>query len=129
MESIGLQAFSPKMDHLTCFLPGTLALGRANGLPDWHMRMAEELMHTCYLTYAAHPTFLAPEITHFNLVRDPAISFSPKMDHLTCFLPGTLALGRANGLPDWHMRMAEELMHTALKNTPKWPTGTHRSTT
>lgn len=56
------------MDHLTCFLPGTLALGHANGLPDWHLTLAEELLHTCYLTYAAHPTFLAPEITHFNLV-------------------------------------------------------------
>ncbi|CAH2034680.1 unnamed protein product, partial [Iphiclides podalirius] len=65
--SAGSEAFNPKMDHLTCFLPGTLALGHANGLPDWHMAMAEELLYTCYLTYAAHPTFLAPEITHFNL--------------------------------------------------------------
>ncbi|KAI8430991.1 hypothetical protein MSG28_001084 [Choristoneura fumiferana] len=65
--SAGSESFNPKMDHLTCFLPGTLALGHANGLPDWHMTMAEELMTTCYLTYAAHPTFLAPEITHFNM--------------------------------------------------------------
>ncbi|KAG6446541.1 endoplasmic reticulum mannosyl-oligosaccharide 1,2-alpha-mannosidase [Manduca sexta] len=65
--SAGSEAFNPKMDHLTCFLPGTLALGHSNGLPDWHMTMAEELLYTCYLTYAAHPTFLAPEITHFNL--------------------------------------------------------------
>ncbi|CAG9782125.1 unnamed protein product [Diatraea saccharalis] len=65
--SAGSESFNPKMDHLTCFLPGTLALGHANGLPDWHMTMAEELLYTCYLTYAAHPSFLAPEITHFNL--------------------------------------------------------------
>ncbi|KAM3968788.1 alpha-Mannosidase class I b [Aphomia sociella] len=65
--SAGSESFNPKMDHLTCFLPGTLALGHANGLPDWHMTMAEELLYTCYLTYAVHPTFLAPEITHFNL--------------------------------------------------------------
>ncbi|XP_053623928.1 endoplasmic reticulum mannosyl-oligosaccharide 1,2-alpha-mannosidase isoform X1 [Plodia interpunctella] len=65
--SAGSETFIPKMDHLTCFLPGTLALGHANGLPDWHMTMAQELMQTCYLTYAAHPTFLAPEITHFNM--------------------------------------------------------------
>ncbi|XP_014366340.2 endoplasmic reticulum mannosyl-oligosaccharide 1,2-alpha-mannosidase [Papilio machaon] len=65
--SAGSESFNPKMDHLTCFLPGTLALGHANGLPDWHMSMAEELLYTCYLTYAAHPTFLAPEITHFNM--------------------------------------------------------------
>ncbi|VVD05159.1 unnamed protein product [Leptidea sinapis] len=63
----GSEAFNAKMDHLTCFLPGTLALGNANGLPDWHMDMAEDLIHTCYLTYAVHPTFLAPEITHFNI--------------------------------------------------------------
>ncbi|CAG4955499.1 unnamed protein product [Colias eurytheme] len=63
----GSEAFNPKMDHLTCFLPGTLALGHANGLPDWHMTMAEELINTCYLTYAVHPTFMAPEITHFNI--------------------------------------------------------------
>ncbi|XP_068618199.1 endoplasmic reticulum mannosyl-oligosaccharide 1,2-alpha-mannosidase isoform X2 [Battus philenor] len=66
--SAGSEAFNPKMDHLTCFLPGTLALGHVNGLPDWHMTMAEELLYTCYLTYSAHPTFLAPEITHFNMV-------------------------------------------------------------
>nr|XP_034839170.1 LOW QUALITY PROTEIN: endoplasmic reticulum mannosyl-oligosaccharide 1,2-alpha-mannosidase-like [Maniola hyperantus] len=66
----GSEAFNPKMDHLTCFLPGTLALGHANGLPDWHMTLAEQLLYTCYLTYAAHPTFLAPEITHFNMASD-----------------------------------------------------------
>lgn len=65
--SAGSETFNPKMDHLTCFLPGTLALGHANGLPDWHMTMAEELLYTCYLTYSAHPSFLAPEITHFNM--------------------------------------------------------------
>lgn len=63
------------MDHLACFLPGVLALGHANGLPEWHMTMAEELLYTCYLTYAAHPTFLAPEITHFNMVGTYLISF------------------------------------------------------
>lgn len=62
------EVFNPKMDHLTCFLPGTLALGHANGLPDWHLTMAEELLYTCYLTYAVHPTYLAPEITHFNMI-------------------------------------------------------------
>ncbi|XP_072930604.1 endoplasmic reticulum mannosyl-oligosaccharide 1,2-alpha-mannosidase [Epargyreus clarus] len=63
----GSESFTPKMDHLTCFLPGTLALGHANGLPDWHMTLAEELLYTCYLTYAKQITFLAPEITHFNM--------------------------------------------------------------
>lgn len=55
------------MDHLTCYLPGTLALGVKNGMPDWHMKLAEDLMNTCYQTYASQPTFLAPEITYFNM--------------------------------------------------------------
>lgn len=59
--------FVPKMDHLVCYLPGTLALGVHNGLPNEHMRLAEELMETCYRTYSERPTFLAPEITFFNI--------------------------------------------------------------
>ncbi|KAI5647021.1 glycosyl hydrolase family 47 domain-containing protein [Phthorimaea operculella] len=65
--SAGSESFKAKMDHLVCFLPGTLALGHSHGLPDWHMTMAAELLYTCYLTYQRHPTFLAPEITHFNM--------------------------------------------------------------
>lgn len=67
----GGKDFKPKMDHLTCYLPGTLALGVYYGMPRDHMDLAEELLHTCYLTYAYHPTFLAPEITYFN-IQDPS---------------------------------------------------------
>ncbi|CAH1112085.1 unnamed protein product [Psylliodes chrysocephalus] len=63
----GGKDFKPKMDHLTCYLPGTLALGVHNGLPKNHWILAEELLNTCYQTYAQQPTFLAPEITYFNL--------------------------------------------------------------
>ncbi|PSN41913.1 Endoplasmic reticulum mannosyl-oligosaccharide 1 [Blattella germanica] len=63
----GGRDFKPKMDHLTCYLPGTLALGVQNGLPQEHMQLAEDLMLTCYMTYAQQPTFLAPEITYFNI--------------------------------------------------------------
>ncbi|KAJ8925240.1 hypothetical protein NQ315_001427 [Exocentrus adspersus] len=63
----GGKDFKPKMDHLTCYLPGTLALGVQNGLPKKHMKLAEELLTTCYQTYAQQPTFLAPEITYFNI--------------------------------------------------------------
>lgn len=31
------------------------------------MKLAEELLTTCYQTYAQQPTFLAPEITYFNI--------------------------------------------------------------
>ncbi|XP_008553860.1 endoplasmic reticulum mannosyl-oligosaccharide 1,2-alpha-mannosidase [Microplitis demolitor] len=57
----------PKMDHLTCYLPGTLALGTHHGLTTEHMDLAKELTTTCYQTYAIQPTFLAPEITYFNV--------------------------------------------------------------
>lgn len=53
-------------DHLVCYLPGTLALGYHHGLPEHHLRLAEDLMQTCYQTYAQRPTFLAPEITFFS---------------------------------------------------------------
>lgn len=66
-ELLGGRDFKPKMDHLTCYLPGTLALGVNNGLPEEHMKLAEELLWTCYQTYAQQPTFLAPEITYFNI--------------------------------------------------------------
>ncbi|XP_071488731.1 endoplasmic reticulum mannosyl-oligosaccharide 1,2-alpha-mannosidase-like [Diadema antillarum] len=62
------EAYSPKMDELACFFPGTLALGHSNGMPDAHLELAQELAHTCYQMYAQMPTFLAPEITYFNIL-------------------------------------------------------------
>lgn len=59
--------FSPKMDHLVCFLPGTLALGAHNGLPADHMDLAKQLMETCYQMYLQMETGLSPEIVHFNM--------------------------------------------------------------
>ncbi|XP_062334817.1 endoplasmic reticulum mannosyl-oligosaccharide 1,2-alpha-mannosidase isoform X1 [Osmerus eperlanus] len=59
--------FNPKMDHLVCFLPGTLALGAHNGLPAEHMELALQLMETCHQMYVQMETGLSPEIAHFNL--------------------------------------------------------------
>ncbi|KAK7896832.1 hypothetical protein WMY93_022157 [Mugilogobius chulae] len=59
--------FSPKMDHLVCFLPGTLALGAHNGLPGAHMELALELIETCHQMYIQMETGLSPEIAHFSL--------------------------------------------------------------
>lgn len=60
--------FKPKMDHLTCYLPGALLLGhRHGGMPAAHLKLAEDLLETCYQTYMKQPTQLAPEITYFNL--------------------------------------------------------------
>ncbi|XP_038046296.1 endoplasmic reticulum mannosyl-oligosaccharide 1,2-alpha-mannosidase-like [Patiria miniata] len=60
--------FSPKMDHLVCFLPGTLALGYFHGLDESYLELARNLANTCYQMYAQMPTFLSPEIAHFNML-------------------------------------------------------------
>ncbi|CAM9931533.1 unnamed protein product, partial [Hapterophycus canaliculatus] len=62
--------FSAKMDHLVCFLPGTLALGYLQGAAgredEKHLNLARELMETCFQMYQRTETGLAPEIVHFN---------------------------------------------------------------
>lgn len=71
-ELISGKDFKPKMDHLTCYLPGTLILGHKNGMPQSHLTLANELLETCYQTYMKQPTHLAPEITYFNLEGESA---------------------------------------------------------
>lgn len=66
-ELINGKDFKPKMDHLTCYLPGTLLLGFKNGMPETHLKLANDLLETCYQTYMKQPTQLAPEISYFNL--------------------------------------------------------------
>lgn len=79
------KALSPKMDHLVCFMPGTIALGATGGLTEkqarasgsWtkkqeeEMQLARELTQTCWATYKYMATGLAPEITHFKLDNPP----------------------------------------------------------
>ena len=73
------------MDHLLCFMPGTIALGATGGLPvsearklpTWgqkqedQMLFATELMKTCWATYVYTETGLAPEITYFEIDKPP----------------------------------------------------------
>jgi len=79
------KALSPKMDHLVCFMPGTIALGATGGLSvaeaqkagKWgkkqeeEMRLAEELTKTCWGMYKVMATGLAPEITYFEIDSPP----------------------------------------------------------
>jgi len=74
----GGKDFKPKMDELACFLPGTLALGYKNGMPQSHMTLAEELAYTCFLTFARQPTFLAAEISYFNTAKGSTNDFFVK---------------------------------------------------
>ncbi|KAF6167469.1 hypothetical protein GIB67_031670 [Kingdonia uniflora] len=72
--------FSPKMDHLVCFLPGTLALGATKGITKRkameenllsiddleNLKLAEDLAKTCFEMYSVTSTGLAPEIAYFH---------------------------------------------------------------
>ncbi|KAK4158484.1 glycoside hydrolase [Chaetomidium leptoderma] len=82
---------SPKMDHLVCFMPGTIALAATGGLtekearklPTWtkqddaDMQLARELMHTCWGMYEWMATGLAGEITYFNIGKPPLPESAP----------------------------------------------------
>ncbi|KZF24627.1 glycoside hydrolase family 47 protein [Xylona heveae TC161] len=81
------QPLSPKMDHLVCFMPGTIALAVTGGLkeaearasPFWgpkqeqEMELAKELMRTCWGMYKITETGLAPEIAYFNIYDPPVM--------------------------------------------------------
>ncbi|KAE8655597.1 Mannosyl-oligosaccharide 1,2-alpha-mannosidase MNS3 [Hibiscus syriacus] len=70
----------PKMDHLVCFLPGTLALGATKGITKGkamkdnlltfedleNLKLAEDLAKTCFEMYSVTATGLAPEIAYFH---------------------------------------------------------------
>ena len=62
------------MDHLSCFYPGTLALGLMNRVHPDQRALAQELTRACYSAYKAMPSGIAPEIFHFN-TRDEGSDF------------------------------------------------------
>ncbi|KAI0393473.1 glycoside hydrolase family 47 protein [Xylariaceae sp. FL0594] len=81
----------PKMDHLVCFMPGTIALAVTKGLTEaeakksgaWtkkdeaDMKLARELMQTCWGMYKYMATGLAAEITYFNISDPPLPESAP----------------------------------------------------
>ena len=69
--------FIHKMDHLVCFLPGSLALGAytdPNGIDSPRAQrdldLAKALAYTCYQMYERTATKLAPEFVNFGGPRD-----------------------------------------------------------
>ncbi|KAI1364997.1 family 47 glycosyl hydrolase [Xylaria arbuscula] len=84
-------ALTPKMDHLVCFMPGTIALAVTGGLTEseakksksWtkkneaDMQLARELMQTCWGMYKYMATGLAAEITYFKIVDPPLPESAP----------------------------------------------------
>ncbi|KAF9375698.1 mannosyl-oligosaccharide alpha-1,2-mannosidase [Mortierella sp. AD011] len=94
-------SLSPKMDHLVCFLGGTMALASTEGkslnesfprssfspLEEEDFRMGEELTETCYEMYRQTETGLAAEIVYW--VRDKhqtigrsALEYTPGSDFI-----------------------------------------------
>ncbi|KAG7399026.1 Endoplasmic reticulum mannosyl-oligosaccharide 1,2-alpha-mannosidase [Phytophthora boehmeriae] len=54
-----------EMEHLTCFVPGMLALGYMHGMPTSHLDLAKELTETCAQMYLQSESHLAPEKAQF----------------------------------------------------------------
>ncbi|KAJ5254871.1 hypothetical protein N7497_007655 [Penicillium chrysogenum] len=91
------QDLSPRMDHLVCFMPGTIALGATGGQPlsqarkspGWTQQreeeilMSKELMKTCWAMHQATATGLATEISHFVLDSPPVMMADKYPDILT----------------------------------------------
>lgn len=92
----GLYApLTAKMDHLVCFMPGTIALAVTGGetveqakarlgsqwtsKQDENLKLAEELMKTCWGMYKVTPTGLAPEIAYFH-TDNPAPQWRKHLD-------------------------------------------------
>ncbi|KAL3472790.1 glycoside hydrolase [Aspergillus californicus] len=94
-------SLTPKMDHLVCFIPGTIALGATGGIPlsearkstewtlrhDEEIRLSKELMKTCWATYLATKTGLAGEITYFDID-------TPHVSEVDQYPDSTLATGQ-----------------------------------
>jgi mannosyl-oligosaccharide alpha-1,2-mannosidase len=76
-----------KMDHLVCFAPGMLALGAMHGIVDettgeQHMKIAKDLMKTCYESYARQSSGIGPEYMTFYStmgVGDSSYKLRPEM--------------------------------------------------
>eukprot|EP00752_Nemacystus_decipiens_P015936 g14242.t1 len=66
-----------KMDHLVCFVAGTLALGAQTATDpvkaERDMKTAKALAYTCYQMYARQKTGLAPEMVNFEKGRDMVV--------------------------------------------------------
>lgn len=53
--------FQPVMEHLTCFVPGLLALGAVKLKRPDDLNLATRIMKSCYLMYRFTPTGLSPD--------------------------------------------------------------------
>jgi mannosyl-oligosaccharide alpha-1,2-mannosidase len=114
-----------KLEHLSCFYGGLLALGvetltGTGDLPladaELHRWAAEGLTTTCYLAYAETPSGVGPEEIHF--LNSKAHMSRPWMPEVRKWMNK----GRKGGVPPGVVRGADALPRKAL------PTGDRPST-
>lgn len=125
----------PEMEHLSCFLPGTLALGALHGLgggrdgmaPDDYMPRARGLARTCASMADATVTGLAPEITSFNAMQPQAAPgfdrslLRPEIVESLFYLCKIDDARDAPPYAQWGERMWRSMVHTA--QAPGRPAG------
>ena len=91
--------FMPHLEHLTCFLPGNIALGVAFGAvtgpkADLYMELAQNVTYTCWQMYDRMPS------GETGFVKSAAASWLPEAasrcgltsPHCLCKLPAVLSL-------------------------------------
>jgi len=69
-EGVRGPSFNARMEHLACYLGGTLALASRSGLSAAaeYMTLAERLTETCWHMYRHMPTGLSPDSVYFNTI-------------------------------------------------------------
>ncbi|KAL3445772.1 seven-hairpin glycosidase [Aspergillus insuetus] len=118
---------TPKMDHLACFLPGSIALGATGGIPladakkssewtlrqDEEIRLAKELMKTCWATYLATKTGLAAEITYFEIN-------TPHVSEIDKYPGSTLATGQNGKAAGKDLPLNSEAIYPLNSESATW---------
>ncbi|OSD04709.1 glycoside hydrolase family 47 protein [Trametes coccinea BRFM310] len=116
---------SHTFEHLSCFLPGLLALG-AHTLPlsprdkQLHEWAARGLAYTCWITYADHATGLGPD--EMSMKRMPTDSTHPHGGRWFDMLEEWEAAGSPGGVPPGlaevpPVRTAADRDYTAMKTS------------
>merc|ERR1711920_223285 len=59
--------FRPTMHYTACAFPSLLALGWKNGMPESHLKLAEELVTTCHHMHWILKSGLPPFSAEFNM--------------------------------------------------------------
>ncbi|KAJ2155984.1 hypothetical protein GGF46_005483 [Coemansia sp. RSA 552] len=82
--------FSPRYQHLTCFVPGMLALGsKTLDRPD-DLELAKKLTYTCFQMYNRTATGLSPEYVLFRDNQDLGLSPAKNESDFTMVALGTV---------------------------------------